>query len=361
MDTRVLRVGMVGAGSWAKRHLDAWQKCPETRVVAIYNRTTTRAQAFADEYAIPDIYGNVESLLQRKDIDIVSISMPHHLHYPLVMAAIEAGKHVFCEKPLAMDAPQAREMWSSAQRAGVKTGIQFGHRVSPAAIRMRERIRDGSIGEIQYIEGSTCFDLGSDPAFPLVWRFRKEIAGAGALGDLGVYAIDAARWLVGEFAAVSGQVRTWIVNRPLIPDGYTLHQVIDMYKSGHLDPDADLGQVDNDDECLFLASFANGAQGYFKSSRLYGGEWGIKVYGSRGILAWEGNTLQGKQQGEETFSTIEVPALDPAPTIVTQFVANILNDCDLSPTFYDGLRAQEVMDAVTISAEQQRWVSLTAG
>jgi predicted dehydrogenase len=276
------------------------------------------------------------------------------------MAAIEAGKHVFCEKPLAMDAQQAREMWSSAQRAGVKTGIQFGHRVAPAAVRMRKLIQDGTIGDIQYIEGSTCYDLGSDPGFPLVWRFSKEIAGAGALGDLGVYAIDAARWLVGEFAAVSGQMRTWIVERPLIPDGHTLHQVIDMYKGGVLDPDADMGQVDNDDECLFLASFASGAQGYFKSSRLYGGEWGIKVYGSRGMLAWEGDKLLSKQHGEETFSVVDVQAPDPAPTIVTQFVANILEGTNQPPTFYDGLQAQEVMDTVIRSAEQGRWVSLPA-
>jgi predicted dehydrogenase len=194
----------------------------------------------------------------------------------------------------------------------------------------------------------------------LVWRFRKQAAGAGALGDLGVYAIDAARWLVGEFAAVSGQMRTWIVERPLISDGHTLHQVIDMHKSGVLDPDADMGQVDNDDECLFLASFANGAQGYFKSSRLYGGEWGIKVYGSRGILAWEGDKLLSKQHGEDTYSAIDVQAPDPTPTIVTQFVTNILDGSDLSPTFYDGLRAQEVMDAVTRSAEQGLWVSLPA-
>jgi len=360
MDTKTLRVGMIGAGSWAKRHLDAWQTCPETELVAIYNRTTARAQAFADEYAIPDVYGDVESVLQRADIDIVSISMPHNLHHPIAMAAIAAGKHVFCEKPLAMDAQQAREMWSSAQRAGIKTGIQFGHRVSPAAVRMRELIQEGAIGEVQYVEGSTCYDLGSDPAFPLVWRFSKQVAGAGALADLGVYAIDAARWLVGEFTGVSGQIRTWIKHRPLIPDGYTLHQVIDMYKSSGLNLDADMGQVDNDDECLFLASFVNGAQGYFKSSRLYGGEWGIKVYGSRGSLEWEGNKLLGKQQGEETLSTLEVPALEPAPTIVTQFVTNILNDADLSPTFYDGLQAQEVMDAVIHSAEQERWVSLSA-
>lgn len=359
MSTERLGVGMVGAGSWARRHLDAWSKSSDTEVVAIYNRTRHKAEQLAKEYEIPTVCSDVDELVNRDDVDIVSVSMPHNLHFPISITAIEAGKHVFCEKPLAMNGQEARQMWERAQRSGVKTGIQFAHRVLPSLIRLRELISEGFVGPIRYFEAKNCLDLVSDPAFPLVWRFKKDIAGAGALGDIGVYIIDAARWLVGEFESVSGSMHTFIESRPTIPDGYSLYQVIQLAKDKTLPLAQGTGTVDNDDECVFLATFDNDAQGLFRVSRL-DNDRGLRICGSQGVLIWEqpGNKLLGKKKGEQAFSEIEVPDDQVAPTMVTQFISNIRNDTDLPPTFYDGMKAQEVMDAVIQSAEQRCWISL---
>jgi predicted dehydrogenase len=355
----MLGVGMVGAGSMARHHLEAWHNSGDTELVAIYNRTRAKAEQLAKQYEIPSVCSQADEIWSRDDVDIVSVCMPHNLHYPISMAAIEAGKHVFCEKPLAMTYPEARQMWKRAQDSGVKTGIQFGHRALPSLVRLRELVSEGFVGQIQTFEARWCFDLGSDPAFPLVWRFKKAIAGAGALGDLGVYAIDAARWLVGEFRGVSGRMRTYIKSRPIVPDGYSLDQVVQMFKEKALPPAQGVATVDNDDVCVFVATFDNEALGLFRTSRL-DDDWGLRINGSQGMLRWEqpGNKLLGKRRGEQALAEIELPKSQPVATMVTQFIANIRNDTDLPPTFYDGMKAQQVLDAVIQSAEQERWIPL---
>ena len=110
-----LRVGMIGAGSWAKRHLEAWAANEHAEVVGIWNRTAKRAETLAEEFGIPRVAPDSDSLIKSDKINVISISMPHNLHHPLAIGAIRAGKHVFCEKPLAMDLYEAREMWQQAQ------------------------------------------------------------------------------------------------------------------------------------------------------------------------------------------------------------------------------------------------------
>jgi predicted dehydrogenase len=359
MGAEKLGVGMVGAGSMARHHLDAWRQSVETEVAAIWNRTRHKAEALADEYEIPAICAEVDELVHRADVDIVSVCTPHFLHHPISMAAIEAGKHVFCEKPLAMNYAEARQMWERAQMAGVKTGIQFGHRVHPWLVKARALLSQGYLGEVRYVEVKWCLDLTSDPAFPLVWRFKRDLAGAGALGDLGVYAIDAARWLVGEFMGISASMRTYIERRPIIAEGYNLRQVEQMAREGTLPPPEGMGAVENDDECVFCARFECGAQGMFRTSRLEN-DGGLRIGGSEGVLVWEGigKGLLRRKRGVRAFTEIEVPDDPGAATMVTQFISNIRNDTDMSPTFYDGMKAQGVIDAAMQSAEKGCWVSL---
>jgi predicted dehydrogenase len=354
-----LGVGMAGAGSMARHHLDAWRDSDETQVVAIWNRTQRKAQALADEYGIPAVCAEVDDLVHRQEVDIVSVCTPHFLHYSIGMAAIEAGKHVFCEKPLAMNYAEARYMWERAQERGVKTGIQFGHRVLPALIEAQRRIARGYVGEVRYAAIRWCFDLGGDPGFPLVWRFRRDLAGAGALGDLGVYAIDLARWLVGAFERVSATLHTYIGRRPILPEGYNLRQVVQMVEEGTLPPAKEMGAVDNDDACVLCATFTGGVQGTIWASRLED-DWGLRIGGSQGVLRWEGadGALRGRRRAEAAFSPLDVPDGRGEATMVTQFVSNIRHDTDLPPTFYDGMKAQQVIDAALRSAKEGRWVSL---
>ena len=360
MAEQKLRVGMIGAGSWARRHLEAWSVNKDSEVIGIWNRTAERAETLAKEFEIPRVFEDSDSLIQSDDVDIISISMPHNLHHPLSMAAIKAGKHVFCEKPLAMDLREAKEMKEQAEKAGVKTGIQFGHRCDPMMIHLHDLGREGYLGDLQYIELMQCFNFGLlDERLPLTWRLRKSIAGAGALGDLGVYVIDLARWIVGEFSDVCATMKTFIKERPTISDKYNAYEIMQMAEDGNLPEPAETGIVDNDDECNMLVEFGSGVHGIIRTSRIYG-DRSNKICGSRGEIRWnpEDGKLMGMIDEEKEFTEIPVPEVANGRTIVSQFVENIINNTDLPPTFFDGMKAQEVIEAALISIDEKRWVTL---
>ncbi len=350
---------MIGGGSWARRHLEGWQKSDATQTVAIYNRTESRARKLADEFDIPVVTTDAHELIGRSDIDIISISMPHNMHAELSNAAVAAGKHVYCEKPLAMSHSEARDMWLRARDAGVKTGMQFNPRSDPIMQKIRSLIDDGYLGKIRHVEMNLASDFCADPAFPMTWRFQKAIAGTGALGDMGVYVIDSARWLVGEFAAVCGQLRTDIVERPVIPDQYDFFEVIAMSRSDDAPTTGESAIVDNDDEAIWLARFENGATGQFKASRI-SGEPRTQLYGSEGTLIrdYQKNRLLGKRTGESKLIEIEVPPRDPNETIISQFIRDLHNDTSIGPDYFDGMQDQGVIDAIVMSSDEGRWVCL---
>jgi predicted dehydrogenase len=287
--------------------------------------------------------------------------MPHSLHHPLALAAIAAGKHVFCEKPLATRLHDAREMWERAEQMRVKTGIQFGHRFSPALNRLRALLLDGYVGQVQRLTCNWCFDWARDPRLPLVWRFKRDLAGAGALADLGVYAIDAARWLIGEFRSVSGSLWTHVRERPIPKEGHSFDEIVRMSSEGALPPGQEMGIVENEDECAFVASFEGGAHGVFWASRMQD-EQRLSVHGSQGVLTWRlrGDKLYGRRSGQAKLEPIALPANATAPTFVSRFVAGVRDGVERSPSFYDGLKAQEVIEAVLQSAREQRWAPLSA-
>jgi len=352
---------MIGAGSWSRRHLQAWEACEDAEVVVIYNRTRQRAEKLAERFSVSDITDDASEAIGREDIDIVSISMPHNMHFALSNAAVDAGKHVFCEKPLAMDYREAREMWDRAQKAGVKTGVQFNPRIDPGVLRIRELIGEGYVGQISHVELRIASDFCADPKLPMMWRFKKSIAGSGVLGDMGVYIIDTARWLVGEFAAVSGVLSTHIHQRPIIPDGYDFFEVFGLMREDAVPETGETGDVENEDEALFLATFESGATGYLRASRV-NADQGTMVLGTDGLLVRDYRTggLFGKRKGDSEFSEIQVPPRDPNRTILSHLVDNIKQDADAGPTFYDGMKNQAVIDAVLLSAEEHRWVQLAS-
>ncbi|MFC1504063.1 Gfo/Idh/MocA family protein [Spirochaetota bacterium] len=358
-DTKIFRVGMIGAGSWAREHLAAWDTCKVTEVVAIYNRTTERAEKLAGEFNIADITGDAQEIIERKDIDIISISMPHNMHYDLSNAAVDAGKHVFCEKPLAMNYHEAKDMLERAEKAGVKTGIQFYPRIDPVMIKIKELIEEGYAGTVKHITLTFAADWCADPKFPMTWRFRKDMAGAGALADMGVYIIDSTRWLIGEFKAVSGVLKTHIKKRFVIHGRYDHHEIRNMVRTDTLPDTSETGEVENDDEVFFHALFENGAEGYLMASRVHTNRE-MKIEGSRGTLIkdYKTNKLFCKKTSESELKEIPVPKKDPNVTMISQFVRNIRQDTDIGPTYYDGMKAQAVIDAVISSAKKKQWVEM---
>jgi predicted dehydrogenase len=351
-----IRIGMVGAGHIARSHARAWQQ--EAALAAICSRQRRKAEALARAFDIPVVCDTPGDLIARPDVDAVSIATPHHLHYAIAMQAMAAGKHVFCEKPLALNMQQARAMWACAQKTGVRTGMQSGIRTAFPGLRHLHRlIHEGRLGPVQYFEGVWGFDWAHRPDYPMGWRFKRQEAGTGALGDLGVYMIDAARWLIGEITSVCADFATHIRRRPVIPDRYDFAEVRRMHREGALPEAEGMATVENEDACTLMLRFAGGAQGYIRASRLHRNNT-IKVEGAQAGYAWTLSTgqLMRRLPGEEAYTAVSLPDDLPAESMVTRFLDNIRYGTDHPPTFLDGLRAQEIIDAAIRSNAQRRWV-----
>lgn len=352
-----VRIGMIGAGHIACSHAEAWRK--EATLAAVASRRIESARTLAERYGIPHVCRDVDELLNRADIDAVGITTPHHLHHPLALAAMEAGKSVFCEKPLALTGLQAREMWSAVQRCKVKTGVQSGMRLFPALRLLSRLLREGKAGRIHTFDAHWSFDWARQPDFPLTWRFRQAEAGTGALGDLGVYMIDAARWLVGEIAEVNAELAVYITQRPLLTSGEHFGELRRIHREGKLDIPRETGKVENDDVCQVLLRFENGACGSIRASRLHQ-EHSIRVDCERTSYFWQmaGDRRLMERSSEAEYTPVETPEPPCDDTIVTTFLNNIRQDEDESPTFRDGLAAQLVIDAAVKSNEAGGWVDV---
>ncbi|MGH7862523.1 MAG: Gfo/Idh/MocA family protein, partial [Candidatus Dormibacteraceae bacterium] len=340
------------------RHLPAYKLCEAAgtaEVVAVCDPIEASARQAARQFAIPNAFRDYQDLLKMPDLDAVSICTPNVYHEPITLAAIEAGCHVLCEKPMAMSYAGARRMGAAAKAAGVKTSVNFRYRWIPAAGFVRDLIRGGEIGEIYHVFVNYFNGGLSDPTTPIRWREVRAQAGSGALGDLASHLIDLGRFWIGEFASVNGQLRTFTTERPL-PEGGT-------------------GQVDVDDAVSFVAEFVGGAQGVFNASRCAigrGNHQRAEIYGTKGSIIYEieksdrgGDQIQlcrGSSQARDAgLTVVPVPAAYLAGTPnhpMIEFVNAIQADRVPSPTFEDGVRCQEVLEAVEISARERVTVKL---
>ena len=356
----LVRIGMIGAGHIAHAHAEAWRK--EATLTAVASRRIESARVLAERHDIPHVCWDANELLDRNDIDAVGIATPHHLHHPVALAALAAGKSVFCEKPLALNGSQAREMWSEARHREVKTGVQSGIRLFPALRILSRLLREGRAGKIHTFDAHWSFDWARDPHFPLTWRFKQAEAGTGALGDLGVYMIDAARWLVGEVAQVNAELAVFVARRPVLPAGGREGHFGDlrrMHREGKLKIPKETGPVENDDVCQLLLRFENGARGSIRTSRLHQ-EQSIRVDCERTSYRWQmsGDRRLTERSSAAEYAPVEMPEPSGNDTIVTTFLNNIRRDEDEPPTFRDGLAAQLVIDAAVESNDSGRWVEV---
>jgi predicted dehydrogenase len=292
------------------------------------------------------------------------------------VAAAKAGKHVYCEKPLALNLKQAREMLDAVRQAGVVNMVNFNYRCVPALALAKQMIDGGEIGEVRHFRATYLQDWLVDPKFPMNWRLRKDVAGTGANGDLNAHHIDMARFLVGEIGEVVGMQKTFITERPA--EG----------RSAGLTATAGEGteKVTVDDATLFLARFANGALGSFEATRMAPGRKNynrIEVNGSRGSVVFnfeEMNTLEyyncGDPPGRQGFRRIMategvhrfVPAWWPPGHIlgyehtfvhaVYELMGAINKKPTIMPDFRDGARCVAVLDAVEKSIDSRGWAKI---
>ncbi len=358
-----VRVAVIGAGGIANlRHLPAYKLAEErgeAELVAVCDPVESSARAAAERFGVPEVYADYREVLDPAGagarIDAVSICTPNSFHEPITLAAVAAGKHVLCEKPLALDLAGARRMADAARAAGVVTAVNFRYRFIPAAGFVRDLIARGELGEIYHVYGNYLQGPLADPSAPLAWRMVRAQAGSGALGDLASHLIDLCRFWIGEIAAVQGHLRTFVTERPMVGGG--------------------TGTVDVDDATSILLRFANGAEGVINASRCaigHGNHQRAEIYGTKGAVVYEierwdqgGDSLRiclGEGQARyNAFSTVKVPpeylAGNPLRTML-DFVAAIRSGTNASPDFEDGLRCQEVLEAVERSAAGSTWEAL---
>jgi predicted dehydrogenase len=381
-----LNIGMVGYKFMGKAHSHAYKEAPMAFpgapvpvMKAICGRNRDGVEQAAAQFGWETAVTDWRELVSRDDIDIVDINAPSDAHKEIAVAAARAGKHVFCEKPLALTLADAREMLQAAEEAGVKHMVCFNYRFAPAVQLAKKLVQEGRLGRIYHFRAWFLQDWIVDPDFPLVWRLDKTIAGSGAHGDLGAHLIDLAHFLVGDITEVVGMSETFIKERPL-PSSMT-------GLSAKGDASAPKGEVTVDDATLFLARFANGALGSFEATRFAPGHRctnAFEINGSKGSVKFDFERMNELQvyftdDAEDVQGFRRVMATDPAHAYMdawwpaghsigygqtfTHVVVELLNaiaeDRQPEPNFRDGVKCQAVLEAVEKSVEERRWVSVS--
>lgn len=380
-----LNVAMIGARFMGKAHSNAYQQVGKffdpaiTPVMkSVCARDAAGTQAFAEKFGWERADTDWKQVVAAGDIDLVDVCTPGDTHAPIAIAAAQAGKHVFCEKPLANTLADAREMLAAARGAGVRHMVNFNYRRAPAVSLARQMVEAGEIGEVRQWRATYLQDWLVDPESPYSWRMDKKIAGSGAHGDLNAHLIDLARFITGdEITEVVGDMKTFIKERPY-PDG----SGTGVGASGSAGASG-MGRVTVDDAALFLARFGNGAIGTFEATRMAPGRKNynrFEVSGSKGTLAWnfedmnvleyysmdEPSTRQGFRKIMATESDHPYVAAWWPPGHVLGYehgfvhgvydlLQAIATGGEIAPDFVDGARCVAVLEAVEASATGGAW------
>lgn len=378
-----IRIGQVGHGWIGRAHAHAYTDVP---IFFDIGMKVIKQVLCADQ---PDVHEtarrwgftrstmNWQDIIDADDVDIVVIAAPSAIHKDVAIAAARAGKHVFCEKPLALSLEDAEEMTRIANDSGVTNMIGFNFRRVPALALARKLIANGELGDIRHFRGIYQQDWLTDEKFPLVWRLKKAEAGYGSHGDLGAHVIDTARFLIGDIDRVVCQQETFVRERPVPASGSGITA-----SAG-----SQMGQVDVDDASSIMCRF-NGRNtlGYIEVSRYGAGHRNqnrIEVNGSKGSLIFD-----MEQMNElEYYSTSDRPDLQgyrkiqvgeavhpytanwwPAGHIIGfgdtfvneayDFLVAVKEGKNVTPDFNDGLACQRVLEAADRSAGSENWEKL---
>ena len=374
MTDRRVHVGVIGAGRIADFvHLPSLRLLPDLcEVVAVASRDPEQARAFAARWRIPGTHATWQALLDDPGVDAVVICPPSDLNHPIAAAAMAAGTHVLCEKPLAIGYPEARQLADRAAWSADRIHmVAFTFRFAAALRYLRRLVDEGHFGEIRHWRMAYFTDAQLDPSAPFTWRHRRAQGGAGIVADMGSHMIDAARYLLGEIAAVSAVSRRYVGER--------------RRRDGSAAP------VETPDACAFVAEFAGGVIGTFDLSRAVAGRGGtgrpqyqgIEIHGTEGAGLYElihpfqlRVSLGPAMARRQHWATVEVPpdlrvypgsprnprADDPLLGYRydqgVAFVRAILGETTDYPTFDDGAAVQRVVDAVDRATRERHWVSV---
>ncbi len=388
--TAPLRVAMIGNGFMGAAHSQGWRTAPRffdlpvhPDMAVVVGRNPEKNAQLAQTWGWAEASEDFEAVIARDDIDVVDIVTPGHLHAEMAIAALEAGKHVLCEKPLANTVEEARQMAEAAEKAaanGVFAMVGFTYRRVPAASFARDLVARGAVGEIRQVRGQYLQDWLSDSEAPLTWRMDKSKAGSGALGDIGAHAVDLAQFITGmSLESVSGIMETFVKERPVLAEGQGL--------SGSAGTER--GPVTVDDYASFNARFDSGALGNFEATRFATGRKNalrIEVSGDKGAILFDLEDMNAVQYYDATvpateqgFRRIYVTEADhpyleawwpPGHMLgyehgfshqAKDLVEAIAAGVQPTPSFADGYQVQRVLDAVERSADNgSAWTPTSA-
>jgi predicted dehydrogenase len=381
-----VRVAIIGAGWMGRAHATAFRSVPMVFgqesavpvVEAVADVDEASARSLANAFGFKRWTTNWKELLSDPNVDVVDITTPNDLHPEIAIAAAKAGKHIYCEKPLANSFAEARRMTEAAEAAGVVTLVGFNYLKNPAQGFARELVDAGEIGTINLFRGTFDQDFMSDPGVPFSWRQDKSIAGSGALGDMASHTLSFSQYLVGDIEEVCGMTGTFIKERAVAVSG-----------SGHgakASAGASRRRVENDDMCQFLVRYRSGAMGCVEASRIGTGRklWlTYEIQGSKGALYYTQERMNELQlyrhtdrSAERGYKTIFIgpdhpnyAAFFPIAGIGLGYndqkiveghdlVTAIASGQKAFPDFRFGLEINRVVDAVLRSVAERRWVRL---
>lgn len=351
LERETIRVGVIGTRFGARVHVPGLRKAPGVRVTALCGTDMRRTREVAGSLGVPDAFDNYRDMLESGEIDAVSIAAPPHLHHNMVLLACECGLHVLCEKPMARNAAEARDMVRMARETGVGHALAYMRRYEPVRRKVKELVDSGFLGQVHSVSviayRST---LANQDARNFSWLMERE-KGGGVAASVGSHFVDALRWWFGEIHGVCGAVSTAITERTTA--------------SG------DTRIVDADDNSAFVLRFANGAIGSVSISYTAATDVGeeIVLSGSEGMLAvQEPGRLVGARRGGRIADMLDAPKPMPAGEsravqlfgqLATDWVAALRAGVDADPSFEDGAKVQEVVDAVSRSMQLSRWIDLS--
>ncbi len=373
-----LGIGMIGYGGIGRVHAMGYRAIPfhyglPAESVKIVGVATTRPETAANaakEIGCDSWTADYRELLARPDVDVIDCCTPNHNHEEILIATAEAGKHIYCEKPLAMNVAEGQRIVAAVERARVKNQMTFNFRFFPAIIRARQLIDEGFVGRVFSFRARYYRSSYIDYNKPLSWRLRKEVAGGGALFDLGSHVLDLVYYTLGEFGSVQALIDTLIKERP-IAAGATQK-----------------GPVNVDDIALLHLRQADGTIGLVEASRMGTGvtnDMQLEIFGDKGAIRFnldEPSYLEvydvrdaakpmGGMRGYKKLETVQKYDGQKAPdgTMIPsftrvhaecqyQFLKAIWEERPASPSLADGLKVQEVMEAAERSSHEGRWVDM---
>ncbi|MBI3110655.1 MAG: Gfo/Idh/MocA family oxidoreductase [Ignavibacteriales bacterium] len=370
-----IRVGMIGYGQMGRIHTYAYRSIPlyydgqpcKITLKCVCDANEALARKGVEQAGFESSTTDYRALVERQDIDVVNICTPNRLHKDAVIAALQNGKHVYCEKPLAFDEAEAREIVTVADQSGMKHQITAEYRFIPAIMKAKELINADFVGRVFHFRGLYLHAGYIDPKRPREWRLQKEVIGGGVLVDLGPHILDIMRYLVGEVEEVSVMMETFFKERPMPEDPKKM------------------GKVEVEDAITALMKMSNGALGFAEMSRVATGaedEMRFEIHGQNGALAF--NLMQPNEllafdtreskgvQGFKRISTVQkypAPAMMPAPKFtmgwvrshiaaIYHFLDSVVHDRMPSPNFHDALKIHHLMESMYRSVETKSWVKI---